>query len=312
MNNPVYYQQVQLLLKMLPHIAKEPCFALKGGTAINLFVRDFPRLSVDIDLVYLPDDNRTAALENIQGALNRVADGISAAVPFVQLIKSYENKRDALRLVASQQGVQVQVELSPVLRGTVFPSVNMSVHEKVEDEFGYAQMQVVALEALYAGKLCAAFDRQHPRDFFDVLLLLENEGITDGIRQAFLVYLASHPRPAEELLNPNWKDITEAFHQEFLGMTNRKPSILELETAAKTALNQLVFSFTDVEKEFLFSLYSEEPRWDYLPFQQVEHLPAIQWKLLNISKMSAEKRTMATKRLRKVLETPMLHQGQIP
>jgi hypothetical protein len=49
-----YIRQVDLLLKILPIVAKEPCFAIKGGTAINLFLRDLPRLSVDIDLVYLP------------------------------------------------------------------------------------------------------------------------------------------------------------------------------------------------------------------------------------------------------------------
>ena len=50
----VYRRQVQLLIRVLPSIAEEACFALKGGTAINLFVRDMPRLSVDIDLTYLP------------------------------------------------------------------------------------------------------------------------------------------------------------------------------------------------------------------------------------------------------------------
>jgi hypothetical protein len=49
-----YRRQVELLIRTLPHIADESCFALKGGTAINLFIRDMPRLSVDIDLTYLP------------------------------------------------------------------------------------------------------------------------------------------------------------------------------------------------------------------------------------------------------------------
>lgn len=57
-SNSPFYAQVQLLLRVLPFVAQESCFALKGGTAINLFVRDFPRLSVDIDLVFLAEDNR--------------------------------------------------------------------------------------------------------------------------------------------------------------------------------------------------------------------------------------------------------------
>lgn len=46
----VYKSQVKLLLDVLPLVSKEPCFALHGGTAINLFIRNMPRLSVDIDL----------------------------------------------------------------------------------------------------------------------------------------------------------------------------------------------------------------------------------------------------------------------
>jgi len=62
---PQYRAQVDLLLQTIPFIAEENIFALHGGTAINLFVRDMPRLSVDIDLTYLPIDNRKKALSNI-------------------------------------------------------------------------------------------------------------------------------------------------------------------------------------------------------------------------------------------------------
>ena len=64
-----YKRQVDLLLQVLPYVAKEKNFALKGGTAINLFIRDMPRLSVDIDLTYLPLEARSIALANIQQAL---------------------------------------------------------------------------------------------------------------------------------------------------------------------------------------------------------------------------------------------------
>jgi len=47
--DPRYEDQVRLLLRCLPEIGRQECFALKGGTAINLFVRDLPRVSVDID-----------------------------------------------------------------------------------------------------------------------------------------------------------------------------------------------------------------------------------------------------------------------
>lgn len=151
--NSAFYKQVQLLLRVLPFVAQEPCFALKGGTAINLFVRDFPRLSVDIDLVFLPDANRQQALEDIKQALDRISQNISLNITAVKVVKSYKEKADALRLTVQQNGVSVQIELSPVLRGTVFPVQLLSVCESIEDEFGFAEIQVVSLADLYAGKL---------------------------------------------------------------------------------------------------------------------------------------------------------------
>ena len=63
MNNSPYFKQAQLMLRVIPHVAAETCFALKGGTAINLFLRDMPRLSVDIDLTYLPLEPRPLAVQ---------------------------------------------------------------------------------------------------------------------------------------------------------------------------------------------------------------------------------------------------------
>jgi len=70
-DNP-YFQQVVLIINLLPLIGEEACFALKGGTAINLFVRDLPRLSVDVDLTYLPRETRPDALTNIGAARKRL------------------------------------------------------------------------------------------------------------------------------------------------------------------------------------------------------------------------------------------------
>src|SRR5260370_40084837 len=67
-----YRRQAALLVRTIPLVATETCFALKGGTAINLFVRDMPRLSVDIDLTYLPWENRMTSLANIDAAMQRL------------------------------------------------------------------------------------------------------------------------------------------------------------------------------------------------------------------------------------------------
>lgn len=300
--NSPFYAQVQLLLRVLPFVAQEPCFALKGGTAINLFVRDFPRLSVDIDLVFLPDENREQALESIKQALDRISSNLSQTLAGTQVTKSYQDKADALRLTVQQQAVSIQIELSPVLRGTVFPVQPLAVSEAVEDEFGYAEIQVVSLADLYAGKLCAAFDRQHPRDFFDVLLLLENEGITEQIRQAFLAYLFSHPKPLEELLAPRWKDIQLQYEGEFSGMARRSVTVDELKQAAVTAHQLVLSGLTEAEKRLIVSFYSDVPEWENSPVEHMQNLPAVRWKLLNIAKMPQEKRETSQQKLKKMLD----------
>lgn len=72
-----YAEQVRLLLGVLPDIAAEEAFALKGGTAINLFYRDMPRLSIDIDLAYLPVTDRAVALNDIDMTLSRITETIA-------------------------------------------------------------------------------------------------------------------------------------------------------------------------------------------------------------------------------------------
>ena len=78
----VYKKQVSLLLDILPEIAKEEVFALHGGTAINLFCLNMPRLSVDIDLTYIPaSENRNADFQNIRSALERIKDRLKKLIP---------------------------------------------------------------------------------------------------------------------------------------------------------------------------------------------------------------------------------------
>lgn len=299
--NSPYARQVDLLVQLLPFVFQEQCFALKGGTAINLFVRDMPRLSVDIDLVYLPDGNREQALTAVHDALDRISTSLQQAWPDATVIKSYEQKPDALRLVVTRNNATVKIELSPVLRGTVYAPATLPVMPKVEDTFGFAEANVVSIADLYAGKLCAALDRQHPRDLFDVLLLQENEGIRNEIRRAFLIYLVSHNRPMEELLAPQWQPLERIFEGEFQGMTERQTSVDELAAAGKAALQAVLTKMTEAEKRFLCSLYDPTPDWHLLDLPHVKDLPAVRWKLQNISRMSKEKRLASQAALQNIL-----------
>lgn len=300
--NSIYYKQVQLLIQVLPFVAKQECFALKGGTAINLFVREFPRLSVDIDLVYLPMKNRDEALQEISEALDVISADLKVAFKDVELTEAYKSKRDALRLIVARNGVQIKVELSPVLRGTVYEPQLMEVCSAVEDEFGYVEVPVVALADLYAGKICAALDRQHPRDLFDVKWLLENEGLTDEIRKALIVYLSSHNRPVAELLRPQFKDISAIYAGEFANMAEIDLPLEELLAVRERLVELIHQGLTDSEKGFLLSFKNREPDWTLLNLERVNNLPAIKWKLINLAKMPDDKHKQALEKLKDILD----------
>lgn len=296
-----YYRQVQLLLQIIPFVAQHDCFALKGGTAINLFVRDFPRLSVDIDLVFLPMMDRQEALQTIKDNLNTLAVNITEQIVHTRVTSSFQDKADALRLLVERDGVQIKIELSPVLRGTVYEPQIISVCEAVEDEFGFAEIAVVSFEDLYAGKICAALDRQHPRDLFDIKQLLDNEGITDRLRKALLVYIISHPRPITELLKPHFKDISNIYEGEFRNMAEHDLPLADLANAREQLVNIINNELTQEERKFLLSFKSREPDWSLLGLPNIDKLPAVRWKLQNIGKMSPQKHADAYNQLKKRL-----------
>ena len=298
-----YTQQVKLLLRLIPFVAEYQCFALKGGTAINLFVRNFPRLSVDIDLVFLPMMERKEALDTIRQTLSELADSIRSGIGGAKVVESFQVKQDALRLTVSTGNAQIKIELSPVLRGTVYPSAVMAVNEGVEEDFGYAEIQVVHFADLFAGKICAALDRQHPRDLFDVKLLLDTEGFDHNLRQALLVYLISQNRPISELLRPRLKDISGLYEGEFRSMAQEEVSLRDLEETRGNLIELINSSLTERDRKFLLTFKHGTPDWSLLNVTDIEHLPAVRWKLQNLSRMSVASHTQAVLELERVLET---------
>lgn len=298
-NNP-FREQVALLLEVLPLVGRESCFALKGGTAINLFVRDMPRLSVDIDLAYLPVQDRATSLFEVAAALERIASAIESRLRGSTVQRTTVDGQ-LIKLVAWRGGVRVKIEVSPVLRGCVRDPAVLGVSAAVEESFGYVEVPVVHKHDLYAGKLCAALDRQHPRDLFDVRLLLENEGMEAGLLEVFVVYLLSSDRPLSELLAPNRQPLAATFENEFIGMTLIPVTLAELEQTRETMIGLIRERLTDRQRQFLLSFKQGEPDWALLNLPGVADLPAVQWKLLNIRRMAPAKRAQALERLREVL-----------
>ena len=289
MISPTYRAQVDLLLQILPFVAKEELFALKGGTAINLFVREMPRLSVDIDLTYLPIDSRTDALENIQEGLGRIKTDIEKNIPRIRINPVSLNEGADVKLNCQGPGAQIKIEVNTITRGNVFPTQLMQVVEPVQDEFDkFAAIKVVSMAELYGGKICAAIDRQHPRDIFDVKLLLDNEGLSGPIWEGFKIGLISHYKPIGEFLNPVLKNQESAFDNQFAGMSTVSFSYHDYENTRSSLIKTIDERIFDDEKKFLLSFESGEPDWSLFPIPVLKELPAVQWKLININKLKEQ------------------------
>jgi predicted nucleotidyltransferase component of viral defense system len=281
-----YRKQVDLLLQLLPYVAKEEIFALKGGTAINLFVRDMPRLSVDIDLTYLPIDTRQEALINIQDGLNRIKADIEENIQNITVHTVPLNTGTDVKLHCQTSNAQIKIEVNTITRGNVFDTQLMQVVSPVQEEFGkFAAIKVVSLAELYGGKICAAIDRQHPRDLFDIKLLMENEGITEGIWQAFKIGLISHFRPIQELIFPSLNNQKSAFENQFAGMTTLDFSYYDYIKTRNSLIETITNRLDAKDKEFLLSFETGNPKWDLFPIEKSKELPAVKWKLLNIERL---------------------------
>ena len=237
--NQVYLDSARLLTRVAPLVLVDDTFALKGGTAINLFVRDMPRLSVDLDLVF-PD--HTLPREQ---ALRRINEAIRQSVARLQK-QGFQTHAPAAadagetKLLVRRGAIEVKIEVNFVMRGTVLPVRMASLTQNARDTLqADLEIPVVSLEDVYGGKLVAAMDRQHPRDLFDVLQLFAHEGITAGIRRAFVVYLASHNRPVHEVLFPSLRDIRQEFEHNFAGMTAEPVELDALLAARERMVREL-------------------------------------------------------------------------
>lgn len=258
-----YKPQVSLLLSVLPEVVKETCFALHGGTAINLFVRNMPRLSVDIDLTYVPVEDRETSFENITKALKRIKGNIETVVANAKVI----HKHDELKLQISKAQAQIKLEVNQAMRGAIMPPVKIILSEKAQEAFdAFCEIQVVAMGQLYGGKICAALDRQHPRDLFDVKYLLENEGFTYEIKKGVLFGLLSSKRPIYEMLYPNLLDQRAAMANQFDGMSDEPFTYEDFETTRNLLIQTIHENLTDSNKEFLLSFENGTPDWSLYNF----------------------------------------------
>ncbi len=302
MKNSPFYQQARLLIDILPHVQALESFALKGGTALNFFVQNLPRLSVDIDLTYIPFKDRNTDFDQISQLLGSLQNRVNHTLDNVKIFTKKTGKHIlALQIVRNHSIVKIEPNL--VIRGTVFSPEQMTLSDQAQKLFGaYVKMTCLAIPDLYGGKIYAALDRQHPRDLFDIKLLLERIGISDPIRRAFIVYLISHSRPIAELLDPHLIDIEPIFNKEFRGMTLENIPYSELLDARKNLIHFVRNNLTKAERQFILSFKMGVPEWELLGLENIQKLPAVQWKLLNIRKMDKVKHKAAVEKLRRAFD----------
>jgi len=274
-----YKNQVILLLSILPEVAKETCFALHGGTAINLYIRNMPRLSVDIDLTYLPTETRETTLAKIAAALERIKASIEKVIKDARIT----HREGVGKLLISAHGVDVKLEVNLVARGTLATPVKMELCKKAQQDFEvFSAINVVPLGQLFGGKICAALDRQHPRDLFDIKYMLENEGFTNEIKEGFLLCLLSSDRPINEVISPNYQNQHQALDNQFAGMTEETFSYEEYEVTRNNLVKTIHGGLSQKDKEFLLSVKNLNPDWSIYNF---EKFPAVAWKLQNLQKL---------------------------
>lgn len=270
------------MLAVLPEVAKEDCFALHGGTAINLFIRNMPRLSVDIDLTYLPLENRNDALQGITNALLQIKKNIEKTF---NLFKVQHLDNEAKLLVRSKDAT-IKIEVNLIKRGCYALPRQLALCEKAQENFEvYTEIAVVEQGHLFGGKICAALDRQHPRDLFDIKYMLEIEGFSPEIKKGFLFYLISSNRPIVEVLFPMFKNQSLAFSNQFAGMSQSKFDYSDYEQTRETLVRDVNLALTKEDKSFLISIEKGEPDWRIYDFRQ---FPAVQWKLKNINRLKKQ------------------------
>jgi hypothetical protein len=287
--NREYLETARLLIQVAPLVLVDDQFGLKGGTAINLFLRDMPRLSVDLDLVFTDHTiGRNEAIARINAAVRDAADRLRARR--LEVYVPGAGSDGETKLMVRSGAAEVKVEINTVMRGTVHRVRRASLTPLARDTLlADIEIPVLASEDVYGGKLVAALDRQHPRDLFDVMELFKHEGITPGIRRSFVVYLVSHNRPVHEVLFPELRDIQMDYERNFIGMTSQPTELAELLETRDRMINELHAGLDANERRFLLSLVTAQPEWELLGIPHVSELPAVRWKLQNLARLQRER-----------------------
>lgn len=291
----VYKEKVELLLRIMPIIMDQGVFALHGGTAINLFIKDLPRYSVDIDLTYIPVEERSQSLDNINNHLSNIEVKIKRTLRGTQVIHNVET----CKLLCEYHGKQVKIEVNKTKRGIIGGEIiTMGLSEKAQEQFEmYCEADIVPLTSLYGGKIAAALSRQHPRDLFDVKYM---DFPIEKCREGLIFNLLSSDKPIYESLSPNLLDQREAMKNQFEGMSEIEFSYDDFETTRLKLIKEVNEILTESDRDFLINFELGEPDWGKYEFCYFQNYPSIKWKFQNILKLAKSNREKLSHNVRKL------------
>lgn len=301
--NYKYLNQVRFLINILGEIKQiSSDFALKGGTAINLFYQNLPRLSIDIDLVYLPIEERDKSLREISGFLSEISNKMD--YKFYSIIDS--DTKYLKKLIVKSEWGNIKIEPSLIVRGNLETVKNVELCKKAQSSFETnINFQCLSINEVYAGKFVAALDRQHPRDLFDIRIFIEQfvnlKNNTEKFYELVLIYLLQSNRPISELIEPHLLSVEKTYYDQFLGLTNIEISLEELQETRFKLVEIVKHSVFHKYFDFIISFMNIEPNWELLNYYpQTKYLPGIKWKLYNINKMERNKRMKEIKILENI------------
>ncbi len=297
MNN-IYRRKVELLLRILPFVTDEDCFAIHGGTAINLFVKNLYRLSVDIDVTYIPIEDRNTSLQRINEAIVRISDRVKRQFPDVRVIP----RLDICKITCESQGCQVKIEVNQTKRGLVCgEAALLPLCEKAQSLFGMeVDARIVPIPQLYGGKISAALSRQHPRDLFDVKQM--DIPLAD-VKEGLIFCLLGSDRPIYESFAPNLIDQHEAMERQFSGMSEMPFGYDDFEATREKLILDVNSMMTEEDRRFLIGFEELTVDWENTPYSSFREYPSVRWKMQNLQKLKVsnpKKLKAETDKLRKI------------
>ena len=269
-------------MRILPFVTDEDCFAIHGGTAINLFVKNLYRLSVDIDVTYIPIEDRNTSLELINESLVRIADRVKHRFRDVRVIP----RLDISKITCESRGCQVKIEVNQTKRGLVCGEATLlPLCRKAQSLFGMeVDARIVSMPQLYGGKISVALSRQHPRDLFDVKQMdIPLADVKDGL----IFCLLGSDRPIHESFAPNFIDQHEAMERQFYGMSEIPFGYTDFEETREKLIVDVNSVMTEEDRLFLIGFEELSVDWENTPYSSFREYPSVKWKMQNLQKLKA-------------------------